>query len=267
MKHIIKRLALMVGVIAMVVLVGCRRYDAPAGLPKTEPVTMSLAALGELVGERTVEVGEPIVVGGYVTTSDEDSNFHKTLIIDDGTAGAEVMLGIYDSYHLYPLGYYVTIALQGCGIGRHYGVMQIGLPAEEYSGFPTDYFSSRVMLDRHIQPSADYREVVAEVRTIDELSATECGRLVKVEGLELVSNLYPDVWKVNQSGTWREYNIFQDEKEQRIAVYTSEYADYADSEVPAERLSLTGILQTGRIDGEDMFMLKMRYEEDCKVEE
>ena len=261
------KISLAVGVVLLVALVGCRRYDAPPEEEAPMPVTMSLAALSDLVGERVVEIEQPIVVGGYVTTSDEDSNFHKTLIIDDGTAGAEIMLGIYDSYRLYPPGYYITIRLQGCGVGRHYGVMQIGLPAEEYSGFPTDYFQSRVMLDRHIQPSREHKTVVAEVRTIDELSVADCGRLVRVEGLSLASHLYPEAWRVNQEGTWREYNVFQDAQERKIAVYTSEYAAYADRAVPLGVVSLTGILQTGQIDGEDMFMLKMRYEEDCEVAE
>lgn len=50
-----------------------------------------------------------------------------------------------------------------------------------------------------------------------------------------------------------------------MAVYCSPYADFAQQEVPTERVSITGILQYGVVDGEEMYILKMRYESDCGI--
>ena len=48
-----------------------------------------------------------------------------------------------------------------------------------------------------------------------------------------------------------------------IAVYTSDYADYASHAVPSGNVAIKGILQRGKIDGGEYFMIKMRDETDC----
>ena len=50
-----------------------------------------------------------------------------------------------------------------------------------------------------------------------------------------------------------------------IAVYTSTYATYSSHHVPTQRVSLTGILQHGKVEGEDMYIIKMRDEKDCYI--
>jgi hypothetical protein len=46
-------------------------------------------------------------------------------------------------------------------------------------------------------------------------------------------------------------------------VYTSQYADYAQKIIPSGKVSLTGILQYGKVEGQDYYIVKMRDEKDC----
>ena len=187
------------------VSVGCKHFDEPAweeSLP--EAANIAIADLHEMISGRTVVVEQNIVIGGYVTSSDAASNFHRTLTIEDSTGGAEIMVGLYDIHNIYPKDYYLTINLNGCAVGEHYGVMQVGLPTAEYSYYPTDYFSSRSIADKHIK-RYDKR------RTISPLPLS-----------------------IN-----------------------------AQNPLPAGRVSVTGVLQYGKVDGEECFIIKMRDEEDC----
>lgn len=244
-----------------VLFISCKQAYEPhveAEIPQSP--NMTIADLRETVGTRRVTITEPIVIGGYVTTDDSASNFYRTLCIEDATGGVEIMAGIYDLHNIYPEGSYLTISLAGCAVGEHYGILQVGTEAASYSNYPTDYFHSRVLLDRHIR-CYDLRQTVAPrpVR-VEELNTTLCGRLINISSLTRTA-LAPS----NESGTWSGYNIFADKNGNTIAVYTSPYATYADAAVPGQEVSLTGILQYGDVEGEDMYIIKMRHEKDCSV--
>lgn len=251
-------------VMSSLVTPACRSFDEPTLKQSVRKANITLQSFVEKVGERSLVINEPYIAGGYVISSDEESNFYKSLVIDDGTAAIEIMVGLYDSFNLYPLGYYIEIDLLGCGAGRHYGVVQVGRPAKEYGSFQAEYFASRVLLDKHVAIFDDYQEVKPLVCEVGALEESLCGRLVTIEGLQLASANHPDAWKVNLDGEWLGYNFFEDKEGRPMVVYTSEYATYGKHLIPEGELSITGILQCGVVDGEACFMLKMRYEEDCQ---
>lgn len=237
-------------------LSACKEFDEP---PRNEPlpegVNISIGDLKEMVGERTVHFEDDIVIGGYVTTSDAEGNFHRTLCIEDYTGGAELMAGMYDLHRIYPEGCYLTVALNGCSAGLHNGVLQIGPRAAEYSNYPTDYFLSRIQLDLHVKRYDLAGRVAPMALSVGQLSEELCGRLVNVSNLRLLSS--------SSDGAWSGYTIFADAENRRIAVYTSPYATYANDFVPTQKVALTGILQYASVEGEQMYIIKMRYESDC----
>lgn len=246
--------------------VTCREFDAPTdGDGDITAPNITIAELNRLAGDKSLTITEPLRIAGYVTTSDRESNFHKTLIIQDSTGAVEIMAGIYGLHNIYPLGNYLSVELQGCAIGRHYGVLQVGLPAKEYSGYPTDYFSSRILLDRHIACHSTTSVIEPRELTISQIDKSLCGLLVRINNLELSSLLYPDMWEINTEGSWRGYNIFSTADGEEIVVYTSDYATYADHAVPFGAVSLTGILQQGKLGGRECYMIKMRSEQDCRA--
>ena len=245
-------------------LSGCGDFDAPApqnALP--EAANIAIADLRRMVGERSVDIQEAITIGGYVTSSDRASNFYKTFTIEDATGGVEIMAGLYDLHNIYPEGYYVTVKLQGLTLCKHYGLMQVGRKAESYSSYPTEYFASRILLDRYVTRYDVRNPIAPKPLHIKELRQSDCGRLVCISNLHCVSNQYADAYGVNGDGCWQGYNVFADESGNLIAVYTANYADYANTAVPAGNLTITGILQYGELDSKEIFMIKMRNENDC----
>ena len=246
-------------------LCGCGEIDAPPpqnAVP--EATNIAIGNLRELVGERSVIIEEDIVVGGYITSSDKASNFYKTFTIEDATGAIEIMAGLYDLHNIYPEGYYVTVKLQGCCTAKHYGVLQVGRKAESYSYYPTEYFASRVLLDRHVTRYDVRNPIAPKPYAIAKLQQADCGRLVSIGGLHNVNELYRDKYNLNADESWVGYNLFADSEGNLIAVYTSDYADYANNKRPTTTVNITGILQYGKLGSDELFMIKMRDENDCK---
>ncbi len=255
--------------LALASLTGCRTYDTPsADNAVPQAANISVADLHSLCRRGPVKIDEPLVAGGYVTSSDRASNFYRTFTIEDPTGGMEIMAGLYDLHNIYPEGYYITVALKGCVAAESYGVLQAGTEQQPYDRYPAGYFPSRAVLDRHVR-RYDIRHLTAPMPlTAGELTATLCGRLVTVGPLHLTTGSgHGDAWNASSDGTWSGYNFFAadngDDDGVTVAVYTSAYASYAGRMVPEGRVTITGILQFGKADGEDMFMIKMRDENDC----
>ena len=60
--------------------------------------------------------------------------------------------------------------------------------------------------------------------------------------------------------------LFKDSRGDSIAVYTSDYARYADRRPPCDSMTLTGVLQWAKYNGtKECYHLKMRYERDCST--
>ena len=235
------------------IMSGCKKFDEPAQDSATaQAANIAIADLHAMLGGRTVIIDQDIIIGGYVTSSDKASNFHRTFMIEDASGGAEIMAGLYDLHNIYPEGYYITVNLKGCAICEQLGVMQVGMPAANYSYYPTDYFASRAVINKYIKRYNLRRDVVPLPLTIEELTPSHCGRLVNIGGLT-----------TTQQGVWSGYQIFTDSNDQNIAVYTSEYADYAQKPLPSTSVSITGILQYGKVEGEEYYIIKMRDEKDC----
>ena len=235
------------------IMSGCKKFDEPAQDSATaQAANIAIADLHAMLNDRTVIIDQDIIICGYVTSSDKASNFHKTFMIEDSSGGAEIMAGLYDLHNIYPEGYYITANLKGCAIGEQLGVIQIGMPAASYSYYPTDYFASRAVIDKYIKRYNIRRDVAPLPLSIEELTPSHCGHLVNIGGLT-----------ASQQGVWSGYQIFTDDNGQNIVVYTSEYADYAQKPLPDVRVSITGILQYGKVEGQEYYIIKMRDEKDC----
>lgn len=263
-RHYSYRIYALLSTFVVAVLLSCNSFDEPSlNYSYDIAASMTIDELGDIVGDYPLRIDWPVIIKGCVVSSDIASNFHKTFVINDDGGGVEIMAGIYDLANIYPEGQCVVVDLEGCTVARHYGVLQVGLESEAYSGFDVDYFASRVLLDKHVTRIDANSMVDPLCLAIDEMSLDLCGRLVCVKGLHMVTEEYLEGWQVNPDGKWSGYNVFRDADGNNLAVYTSEYANYSDRRVPTADVQIVGVLQYGAVAGEDMFMLKMRYEEDC----
>lgn len=247
-------------------VVGCSDYDSPMeeNIP-LQSTNISIAELQRLTHSGGRQIEQELVIGGYVTSSDDAGNFYRTFTIEDNTGGTEIMAGLYELHNLYPMGHYIIVKLKGCYVAHYNGVMQVGLAPKSYSNYPTDYFSARTILDKHIICYDITKPMQPSPQTISSLKEEMCGRLITIHGLELCSAQHSDLWQVNVEGTWSGYNFFRDAQGQQIVVHTSDYADFSDHATPQQQVAITGILHRAKIGGEEYYIIKMRDEKDCQI--
>lgn len=236
---------------------GC--YDSAFGErtqePASEPTTATLGTLREQFEEMPVVVRSAVTVRGRVTTSDRSGNFYRTLCIEAGGAGLEIMAGLDHLHNDYPEGCTVTVHLQGWTLGESRGVLQLGRKPATGSAYPTDYIASRPALNRTLVRNDDPLQPLAPTpRTIAALTPAMCGTLIRIER---VHHAPQDL----ATGSWAGYQRFIDDAGAEIHTYVRSYADFADHRVPTGRCALTGILQ---YDG-GRYLLKLRDEDDCEL--
>lgn len=90
---------------------------------------------------------------------------------------------------------------------------------------------------------------------IPALTESRCGTLVRIDGVRYTPE---DL----SAATWAGYKRFTDADGNAVYTYVRRYARFADAEVPAGTVSLTGILQYDAA-GDGRYILKLRDENDC----
>lgn len=218
------------GAVAALLLTGC--YDSRFGEPDDDgegkPATETIAALRDRYAGTPFTVTGDIVVTGRVASCDRAENFYRTLCICDAEAGLEVMAGIDHLHNDFPIGSRVTLSLRGLAVAESRGVLQAGRPPAAGSGYATNYIGSRAALG---------------------------AVLVRIDGVRYTPE---DL----SAATWVGYKRFTDADGNAVYTYVRRYARFADAEVPAGTVSLTGILQYDAA-GDGRYILKLRDENDC----
>lgn len=256
-------------IVTCLVLVSCyNAADKPRIYPELPQANASVATLkNHIIGTHPHIVEDDVIVVGRVISSDEEDNFYRTLVVDDGTGGVAVMMGVTPLAADYPEGLSVALRLQGCHAAYQRGVITVGERAEAYDSYDVGYLASREAMDRVVVRGGDVEVQEPRRVAISELTRSDCGRLVHIEGLHLVgaSSIEPSEGDVLEDALWSGYALFKDGAGDSVAVYTRNYARYANRHIPVGEVSLCGIVEWGAYNGgRECYQLKMRYESDCR---
>lgn len=244
---------------AFLLLTGCydSRFGERSGGEEPEPATATIAQLRQLYAGTTFVIATDVVVSGRVNTSDAEENFYRTFCVEEDGAGLEVMAGIDHLHNDFPDGCRVTLRLKGLTVAESRGVLQVGRPPAAGSGYATDYIGSQPALAAVLVRSGESLNTPAPaLRRIPELTPALCGTLIRIEGLRYTPE---DL----SASTWSGYKRFADSDDNTVYTYVRPYARFADADVPAGTVSLTGILQYDAA-GDGRYILKPRDESDCR---
>ena len=252
------------------VLVGCYNAADESHIvaPLPSPTTTIKSLKERIVGTRPMRIEQDIVVVGRIISSDRDENFYRSIVVDDGTGAVEVMMGITPLAADYPEGLEVALCLEGCYMAYQRGVAQVGAVAAEYESYEVGYLASREAVDRVVVRGSSVEMQSPRRLAIRELELGDCGRLVRVDGVHLVSTTSVDTQEgdVMEDARWRGYALFKNDAGDSIAVYTRDYARFAEDAIPLVDVSLSGVVEWARYNGgRECYQLKMRYEEDCTI--
>ena len=253
-------------IILCFVLVSCYNVaDKPLICPNLPIATITIAELKTLiVGTHPHEIEHNVVVVGRVVSSDAEENYYRSMVVDDGTGAVEVMMGISPLSADYPEGLMVALRLEGCYISYQRGIATVGTLAPAYESYDVGYLASRESIDRVVVRGDNVKVLEPREVGICELQRGDCGRLVRIDGLHLVDASSIDVGETLYDAQWAGYSMFKDSAGDSVAVYTRNYARFAEEHIPVEEVSLCGILEWAAYNGgKECYQLKMRYARDC----
>lgn len=242
------------------VVAGCTKgYDPEPPVARSAPApTLTLATLHKLCENGPTLIEEELVVAGTVTTSDREGNFYRTLCIEEGAFGLEILVGGESLYSRYPVGCKLHLRLKGLAVGRSRGVLQVGLAAPAYSFQELDYLAAQPLIDEHLFRVGLGDEPPARRCSISELTPAQCGTLVLVAGLR-----HLPLDEVAEEGSSLEgYHRFVDHAGEVLHLYVSPYARFGAEPLPTREVVLRGILQYVTSGDYAGYILKPRDEGD-----
>ena len=259
---------LFVCILTCLVLVSCyNAADKPRIYPELPESNTTISTFRDyILGTHPHVVEDDVVVVGRVVSSDAEDNFYRSIVVDDGTGAVEVMAGVSPLAADYPEGLEVALRLRGCYAAYQRGVAVVGTKVEEYETYGVGYLASKQAIDMVVVRGDNVEVQEPRVKAIAELVPSDCGRLVRVGAVRLVGSTSIDTLAGDMlnDARWRGYSMFKNEAGDSIAVYTRDYARFADKHIPVEELSLCGIVEWAAYNGgKECYQLKMRYESDC----
>ncbi len=243
--------------VALLMLTGCRGEYKPLPPAAFDTLTanITLKDLRELHHGEVMQVGEPLIVTGSVTTNDAAGNFYRTLIIEQEGAALEIKVGLDALHTRYPEGVHLAINLQGLSIKKEFEVMQAGFYWGEYH-YPTiDYLEAQAVVDQHIQRHSRGDLLTPTRYALFQLREELCGTLVRLEELHYAP-------LEEEEPIWEGYRRFVDARGRAIHLYTSPYARFAQESIPEGEIALCGILQYISQGEHAGYLLKPRDERD-----
>lgn len=197
-------------------------------------------------------------VKGTITANNIGGNLYGSFIMESDSFALEILDGLSASHIRHAEGAVVMVELAGLAMSRSRGVLQVGLPSEDYSYYSLSYLSSLALVESHILIEEFGEPLPIESLSIEELGAEMCGRVIQIENLSVV---YDDD-ELDSSIYWSGYRCFYDESGETIYTYVSSYADFAYNAIQGYNFSITGVLQYDQVDGSYSYILKPRSEND-----
>ncbi|MDR1671626.1 MAG: DUF5689 domain-containing protein [Alistipes sp.] len=171
-------------------LVACRPASViptsgDGGIPGPgDEKTVSIAFLKTLYTGAPTRIDNELRISGAVVSDDRQGNFHKTLVLDDGTAGIEVRVDIDEIFKTFMIHTRATVRCNGLWIGSYGGTLQLG--AEPFDNRQTQPLSEVEVAEHIAADNVVYGEVKPATLTFNELSPRRVSTFVAFEGVRFI---------------------------------------------------------------------------------
>lgn len=229
-------------------LTGCVKKDhaVPPDLTGTDPdvtVTNSIASLLVMNGsygsgnkDDTMLITQDIVIAGTVVANDRSGNFYKAIVIEDSTAGLQVLVDAYSLYADYPVGRRVFINCKGLYLGYDGGTPVLGALVNTQRGVDAMQGTS---IQSHILKGSIGHAVAADTLDLADVSTFDAqylNRLICIREAQ-----FQDATTTYSDATATSNRYIENCDNGSLVVRTSNYADFHANQLPSGKGFITGI--------------------------
>lgn len=189
--------------------------------------------------------GDSVIIKGRVISSDASGNIFKYLMIQDEEEAIALTLDFYDINQSYKFGQEVFINATGLTIGGYGGLMCLGNGVDDRGRVAR---CAEAIFTPHAQvnglPNTSLIDTITTtITTVNEALATAEGKQKWQSQLIRIDNVrFEDAGDPFAVGTSSISRYIIDEDGNRIMLYNSTYADFANQPLPYGYGSIVGIL-------------------------
>lgn len=245
MKAIYKILSLCF--IVVTVCFSCQKTDEypQAGIKFQEWETnYSIQQLHQKATDSIQEVLEDLVVSGYVISSDKESSFYKTIVVQEQKTGISFLVDAYNLYTMVDYGRKIYINLKGMSYAKVNGALQVGEKKEnKLIPMVEELFYQQIAISSEKQQT----ETLAEEIKVSQLKKNEnLNRLFRLKDVQFsessINQMYYEDFKAYMG--FQTHKIEQVQKEGTSFVNTqiSKYSRYANQIVSDKSGDIVGVL-------------------------
>ena len=186
-----------------------------------------------------------------VTGNDVQGNLYNAIAVQEDESGDALIVAISgnDMFAYMPVGQELIIDLKGLYIGGYGQQPQLGTPYTNASGstyvsrMPNDLWQQHVRLIGKADPA---KVVPVEFNSSRDLTR-DCGKLMTIKNVSIQGADGVVTWAAKDDPTVRSNSVSKYFVESPYSntsnymVYTSTYADFANTPIPTGKMNLTGI--------------------------
>ncbi len=208
------------------------------------------------------QVTEYMQIQGIVVGNDEGGNIYQTLYIQDATGAIKISIEQSGLYGPFAVGQGVLIELQGLYVGGYGKLPQIGTIYENpKNGNIQTGRMSRYLWQQHyklidIPGLVPTPTVVTNMNQLD--MDKDCGKLITLKGVEISVADGKEVYAPSGTGSTTVSRSIKGMS--NVILYTSTFADFANSIMPTGKLDITGIASRYN----STWQIQIRTEDDVK---
>lgn len=180
-----------------------------------------------------------------VSGNDIQGNLYNSIAVQEDATGDAIIIGIAgsDLFAFMPVGQELLIDLKGLYFGCYGGQPQIGTP---YTNAAGNTFPSRMdhnLWKQHVKilGTAD----ASKVAVIDFPASPakgDAGKLMTIRNVTITGADGTKTWaSKSEAGTYTSVKQYFNGMGKDIMVYTSTYADFANTPIPTKKMDITGV--------------------------
>lgn len=187
---------------------------------------------------RLTPVEQDLIIKVVVVADDRSGNYYRTIIVQDATAGIEVLINQTNAYNFYPIGRELFIKCKGLVLGEYNGVVQLG--GYVYAEGGAQVLGDIIALDDHIIKGKRVGAPKPKVKAINALNAGDISTLIKLENVEFAAS---DVGLPYADATGRQTlnRTVVDCNGNSITLRTSGFSIFASDRTPEGNGTITAI--------------------------
>lgn len=239
---------LFIGLVSTFIISSCvdNKFDEPE-FPFKDPDIATNTTIKELKALHSSgsfeTIDEDLVFSAVVIANDSTGNFYKKIVVQDETAGIEILIDGRDLYGKYPIGRKVFVKAKSLVLSDDHGVVQLGALVSEGTLVSIAF---KEVGDIVVGGSLN-NPVIAKEMKIGQFSDDDISTLVKFTNVQFSTG---DVGATFADGTAHvDVNrTLVDCSKREFIVRTSGYAEFANDTIPAMNGELTCILGKYRSD-------------------